>query len=322
MTTPSRQTRVDRMAQPTARDAVRAVAENHGACLRPIQLRRINTQTGETEQVLIPCGATLADICPPCAARAKELRAAQCREGWHLDTEPIPDPPPPDEVQAMWVEHRAQAQADRDHAAQAGEDTEDLDDLIDDLDRELRRSGLRGNADPRQPRPRRQRSTRRRQDAPALPKRKISPHTIGKTYTAPDGKTFRPSMFITLTCPSYGRVVEDGTPADPGSYDYQRAARDALHFAALFDRFIQNLRRVCGYDVQYFATIEPQKGSHRMCTSLSAAPSRGPGCGRSSPPPTTRCGGPRQTPCGSRVTTCRFGTSTADATSTLRPESC
>jgi hypothetical protein len=66
-------------------------------------------------------------------------------------------------------------------------------------------------------------------------------------------------MFLTLTCPSYGKVGEDGTPADPGSYDYPRAARDALHFAALFDRFIQNLRRVLGYDVQYFATIEPQK---------------------------------------------------------------
>ena len=66
-------------------------------------------------------------------------------------------------------------------------------------------------------------------------------------------------MFLTLTCDSYGKVGEDGTPADPDSYDYQRAARDALHFAALFDRFIQNLRRYLGYDVQYFAAIEPQK---------------------------------------------------------------
>jgi hypothetical protein len=247
------------MAHPTARDAVRAVAENHGACLRPIQLRRTNTATGEIDQVLIPCGATLASVCPPCADRAKKLRAAQCREGWHLDTEPIPRSPSPDEVQAMWVEHRAQAQADRDHTDAAGEDTAELDELITDLDQELKRSGLRGKADPGQPRSRRQRSTRRRQDAPDLPKRKISPHTIGKTYTAPDGKTFRPSMFLTLTCPSYGHVDADGTPTDPGSYNYQHAARDALHFAALFDRFIQNLRRVLGYDVQYFATIEPQR---------------------------------------------------------------
>src|SRR5262249_1915778 len=167
--------------------------------------------------------------------------------------------PPPDEVQAMWVEHRAQAQADRDRAAQAGEDTTGLDEVIADLDTEIRCSGLRGNADPGRTRPRHHRSTRRRQDAADLPKRKISPHTVGKTYTAPDGKVFRPSMFLTLTCPSYGKVLEDGTPADPDSYDYQWAARDALHFPALFDRFIQNLRRVLGYDVQYFATIEPQK---------------------------------------------------------------
>ena len=66
-------------------------------------------------------------------------------------------------------------------------------------------------------------------------------------------------MFLTLTCPGYGRVSEDGTPIDSAGYDYIRAARDALHFAALFDRFTQNLRRVLGYDVQYFATIEPQR---------------------------------------------------------------
>ena len=106
---------------------------------------------------------------------------------------------------------------------------------------------------------RRHRSTRRRQDAPPLPRRKVDPRTVGKTYTTPDGKTFRPSLFLTLTCPSYGRVTGDGTPADPDRYDYTAAARDALHFAALFDRFIQNLRRYCGYDLQYFAAIEPQR---------------------------------------------------------------
>jgi hypothetical protein len=42
-------------------------------------------------------------------------------------------------------------------------------------------------------------------------------------------------------------------------YDYQRAARDALHFAALSDRLVQNLRRFLGYDLQYLAAVEPQK---------------------------------------------------------------
>jgi hypothetical protein len=106
--------------------------------------------------------------------------------------------------------------------------------------------GIRGKAAPSRT-SRRHRSTRRRQDAPDLPKRKISPRTIGRTYATPDGKTFRPSLIVTLTCPSYGRVGQDGTPADPAAYDYDRAARDALAFAALFDRFIQNLRRYLGY---------------------------------------------------------------------------
>jgi hypothetical protein len=130
--------------------------------------------------------------------------------------------------------------------------------VIADLDDQIAASGVHGKALPERPK-RRSRSTRRRQDTPDLPKRPVSARTVGRTYTAPDGKTFRPSMFLTLTCPSYGRVAEDGTPADPGSYDYTRAARDALHFAALFDRFIQNLRRYVGYDVQYFAAIEPQR---------------------------------------------------------------
>ena len=138
------------------------------------------------------------------------------------------------------------------------QDTTDFDELITELDDQITNAGIRGKAAPAKP-ARRHRSTRRRQDAPDLPKRKISPRTVGKTYTAPDGKTFRPSLFLTLTCPSYGRVGEDGTPADPATYDYDQAARDALAFAALFDRFIQNLRRYLGYDVQYFAAIEPQR---------------------------------------------------------------
>src|SRR5215472_9289042 len=251
------------MAQPTARDAVRAVAENHGACLRPIQLRRTNTQTGQVDQVLIPCGATLASICPPCADRAKMLRIAQCREGWHLEDEPGPGPAMPDETQEYWLTVRAEAQVQRDRADARGQDVADYDALLGELDVEITRAGVRGTVTTSgkggKATARRVRSTRRRQDAPDLPKRKIGPQTIGKVFTAPDGKSYRPSMFLTLTCGSYGKVRDDGTPVDPGTYDYRRAARDALHFSALVDRFIQNLRRVLGYDAQYFGAVEPQR---------------------------------------------------------------
>ena len=86
----------------------------------------------------------------------------------------------------------------------------------------------------------------------------MTPRTVGKTYTAPDGKTFRPSMFITLTCPSYGRVLRRH-PRRPRQLRLHRGRPGRADFAALFDRFIQNLRRFLGYDVQYFAAIEPQR---------------------------------------------------------------
>ena len=243
---------------PLARSVVRQIAAEHGACLRPVQLRRTDVSTGRVEQILVPCGHTLASVCAPCAERAKVLRAAQCREGWHLDHEPVIDPDDPDDWQRWLVEKRAETQAERDRAGDQGEDAAELDALNGELDEEITRSGVRGKVLPARP-ARRHRSTRRRQDAPDLPRRKVAARTVGKTYTAPDGTTFRPSMFVTLTCPSYGRVGSDGTPADPDRYDYGRAARDALHFAALFDRFIQNLRRFLGYDVQYFAAVEPQR---------------------------------------------------------------
>jgi hypothetical protein len=160
--------------------------------------------------VLVPCGHTLAAVCPSCAERKRTLRAAQCREGWHLDREPIVQADEPDDEQRMWVEMRASVQRHRDQSATAGEATAEDDEVIGELDEEITRSGMRGNVLPAKP-TRRHRSTRRRQDTPDLPQRKVAPRTIGKTYAAPDGKTFRPSMFITLTCPSYGRVGEDGT---------------------------------------------------------------------------------------------------------------
>ena len=40
---------------------------------------------------------------------------------------------------------------------------------------------------------------------------------------------------------------------------HRKKGKAALHFAALFDRLIQNLRRFLGYDVQYFAAVEPQR---------------------------------------------------------------
>ena len=62
--------------------------------------------------------------------------------------------------------------------------------------------------------------------------------------------------------------IRDGVPVDPDSYDYRRAALDALLFPRLLDRFWQNLRRCAGYKVQYFSAIEAQR---RLVPHLHAA---------------------------------------------------
>ncbi|HUY49698.1 MAG TPA: replication initiator [Streptosporangiaceae bacterium] len=147
---------------------------------RPVQLRRTDLHTGHTEPVLVPCGHTLASVCPSCAERNRTLRAAQRREGWHLDHEPVVQADDPDDEQRMWVELRSDAQRHRDQADTAGQDTAEDDAVIGELDEQITRSGMRGKVLPAKP-ARRHRSTRRRQDASDLPRRKVAPRTIGKT---------------------------------------------------------------------------------------------------------------------------------------------
>ena len=153
---------------------------------------------------------------------------------------------------------RAEAQQPRDQAAAAGQDTADFDELI-------ARAG-RGD--------RQVRRARERRPGPARPAAPLDPAPPGRPRPAPPQGQ-----------PAHGRQDlhragrQDVPPVDvrhpdlpvlrpgrrrrragrPGPYDYDRAARDALTFAALFDRFIQNLRRYLGYDVQYFAAVEPQR---------------------------------------------------------------
>jgi hypothetical protein len=201
--------------------------------------------------------------CPPCAKRAQRLRMHQCRAGWHATTDPIPDEDPANDPQRDLVTVRADVTATRDEFLALGEveSAEAAAETLELLDAELAGLGVKGSLEPeRSTSGRRTRSTRRRQDAPDLPKKAMAKTTLGQTFTGNGGTVYRPSMFVTVTLPSYGRVNRTtGVPVTPERYDYRAAARDAIHFSRLLDRLVQNLRRVAGYDVQYFATIEPQR---------------------------------------------------------------
>ncbi len=228
--------RAIRQAMPIAREVAVEVAKQYGVCIQPVPLKRLDIHTGRWEIVDVPCGATLDAKCPPCAKRNRQLRMAQCREGWHLDQEPAITPDDPTDEQRWLVEFRADLQARRDQAAALGEDVADWDAAIEGVDAEINEAGMRGSVLGRTA-PKRTRSTRRRQDAPNLPKRRMTATTLGRTFESSDGKVCRPSLFVTLTLPSYGKV-RDGVPVDPKTYDYARAARDALHFSKLVDRFV------------------------------------------------------------------------------------
>jgi hypothetical protein len=267
-------TRAERLAQPLATDVVEELAISHGVCIRPVAQRRTDMRTGTTEVVPIPCGSTREARCPSCATKARALRATQCREGWHLTAEPVQRRTDPTGELLEIAGYRAELEAAR---VQAGPSLADqLDAAIAEADAWLADTGARGTAATRSEDgtgdgtapARRTRSTRRRQDSPDLPRLPVDGRTLGTVYAGRDGREWRPSMFLTLTMPSYGRVRSDGTPVDPARYDYRRAARDAIHFAALVDRFWQNLRRCVGWDVQYFAAVEPQR---RLAPHLHAA---------------------------------------------------
>ena len=214
---------------PIDADTARALATSQRVCVRPLLRKVTDRQTGTEDVVPIPCGSRRESVCPSCAQRFRVLRMQQCAEGWHRTDEP-------------------------DHLDEA-----DDDEAADEVHEDLPEEG---------PGSKRRRSTRRRQDVPDLPRVPQDPTTLGRVFRTPTGREYRPSMFLTVTLPSYGSVDGFGVPRHPGSYDYRRAALDALHFAKLVDRLWQNLRRCAGYRVQYFATVEPQK---RLAPHLHAA---------------------------------------------------
>jgi len=188
-------------------DMARELALSQKVCIRPLLRRVHDRKAGNEDVVALPCGSTREAVCPPCSHKARLLRMQQCAEGWHRIDEP---------------EH---------HPAQ-------LEDQADDDPAEQNQ----GDEEPE----RRVRSTRRRHDAPDLPRVAQEDRTVGRVFCTPDGREYRPSMFVTLTMPSYGAVTSRGVPADPAAYNYRRQALDALHFARLVDRFWQNLRRAAG----------------------------------------------------------------------------
>ena len=262
------QTRAERMRQPLASDVITATAEQHGVCVRPFTMEVGDLDTGELRYVPVPCGSTVESVCGPCARKARRYGWPSAGKAGTSTEEPDFTPDRPTADHTALLELRA--------------------DLVKALPGKPRDSGpvRRTSCATRSAR-----STRNFGNsacAAGSPTRtaRRSGHRSGRPSggrthrnclgdgsrsgpwggSSPDGSgppcSSRSPSTATAGC------GDDGTPVDPASYDYRRAARDAVHFAALVDRWWQNLRRVVGWDVQYFATVEPQK---RCAPHLHAA---------------------------------------------------
>ncbi len=171
-------------------EMARELAISQRVCVRPLLRRVEDRQTGTKDTVAIPCGSTRETVCPPCAHKARVLRMQQCREGWHRDHEPD------DQADEL--------------------DDQELDDELEDGRSSTTRSSTTMMELEEAEAARRVRSTRHRSDVPDLPRVPVEDRTIGRTFTAPDGTTYRPSMFVTVTLPSYGAVVVVGCAAASG----------------------------------------------------------------------------------------------------------
>ena len=263
----TRNTRAERARMPVALAVAEEVAIAHGVCIRPITQRVTDTLTRvRSRWWTCPAGRRWRSKCPPCAERGRRLRMHQCRTGWHADTDPIPDADPSTEQQRDLVAVRADVTTVRDDFLDLG-DTDAAQAVTETLDASGRRAGralgVRGS--PRT-RPGYRAGTPHPVHSTPAGRPGLTEEGDGENHPRADLHRPRrhrvPAVDVRHRHPA---LVRARTTARPGYRPIRartttgQAARDAIHFSRLLDRFVQNLRRVAGFDVQYFATVEPQR---------------------------------------------------------------
>ena len=162
-----------------------------------------------------PAGTPSRTSARRCASWLALLRAAQCRKGLHLEDATRHHLDLAMEDQKWWVEKRAEAESSsRTRPQDTGADHH-LMKLITELDEEITNAGMRGKAAP-DGLVRRHRSTLMPPRTPSAPCPLQGQPAHGrknKLHRAGRQDLFRPSLFVTLTCPApTGRASED----DPG----------------------------------------------------------------------------------------------------------
>ncbi len=257
-TTDQQTTRAQRMAMPLAREVVQDLAVEHGACIRPIQLRRTNLDTGEVDRCSSRAGTPWPRSARPAPSGPRRCGPRSAGKAGTSRTNPTSPPTRPPRTRSGGSPCAPKPSSTATRPPRPDTTPTDFDELITELDDEITngrhpresRPGQASAAAPLDPAPPGRPGPAPRQGQP--PDGRQDLHRPGRQDLPPVAV---PHADLPVLRPGRrGRSTRR-----PGTYEYDRAARDALAFAALFDRFIQNLRRYLGYDVQYFAAIEPQQ---------------------------------------------------------------
>ena len=145
----TRTTRAERMAMPLARQVVRDLAVEHGACIRPVQLRRTNLDTGRGGPGARPLRAH-PGVGLPVVRRAGSVAAGRAVPGRLAPrgrTRPHPRPGHRGPAMVGRAARRSPA-ATRHRRRRPEQDTTDFDALITELDEEIAKAGIRGKVNP------------------------------------------------------------------------------------------------------------------------------------------------------------------------------
>ena len=57
-------------------DVAHHLAEDHGVCVRPLAMRRLDLTSGRVDVIPVPCGSRWEDRCRPCADKNRRQHCA------------------------------------------------------------------------------------------------------------------------------------------------------------------------------------------------------------------------------------------------------
>jgi hypothetical protein len=317
----TRVTRADRMVMPIAGDVLRDVAVENGACIRPIQLRLTDRETGQTETSWSRAGARWTRFARRAPSGPRHCAPPNAGKAGTSRTNPTSPPAPPPRTSAGGLPCAPKPSVTATRPRRPGRTPPTL---TSSSPSSTPRSQERASA-ARPPRPARPGGTAllaADRTPPTCPSaRSTRARSARPTSRRMARPSARPCLSRSPARPTAGsaRTARPSTPAPTTMIGLRGTP-------CISRRCLTGSSRTCAGTWAMTSSTSPpsnpRNGSPRTSTSPCAAPWPVRSCVGSWPPPTTRSGGRTPRPSGSTGTSCRFGTRPPGTTWTRPPAKC